>query len=122
MSVKVSIKLEGAKEFADALSRFDREMQTQVQNKMATWAQTVKTEAARLVPVRTGYLRNSIYARSQDWQVQIGAKAAYAAAVEKGTSNRRTRPFIQPAVQKKLPQLERVLREAIEAAKTGAQL
>ncbi|MCW4017363.1 MAG: HK97 gp10 family phage protein [Candidatus Bathyarchaeota archaeon] len=122
MSVSIKMNVKGAKEFSEALNRFDSEAQRQIQNKLAAWAESVKAEASRLVPVRTGYLKNSLYTRVQDWQVQIGARAPYAAAVERGTSNRGARPFLQPAVQKRLPDLERVLREALESAKTGAGL
>jgi HK97 gp10 family phage protein len=120
MSVNVQIKLQGAQEFSEALSHFDRETQRQVQNKLTTWAETVKAEAVRLVPVRSGYLKSSIYARIQEWQVQVGANAPYAATVELGSFNQRARPFLQPALQKKQPELERVLREALENAKVEA--
>jgi phage gpG-like protein len=122
MSVNVQINVQGAKEFSQALGRFDRETLTQVQSKLSAWGESVKTEAVRLVPVRTGRLKGSIYARTQEWQAQVGATAPYAAAVELSSYNRRARPFLQPAIQKKLPDLERVLREALESAKTGAGL
>lgn len=122
MSVNVQINVQGAKEFSQALSRFDRETLTQVQSRLAAWGESVKAEAARLVPVRTGRLKSSIYARTQEWQAQVGATAPYAAAIELGSYSRRARPFLQPALQKNLPDLERVLREALESAKTGAGL
>jgi HK97 gp10 family phage protein len=122
MSVNIQINVQGAKEFSQALSRFDQETLTQLQGKLAAWAESVKAEAVRLVPVRTGRLKTSIYARTQEWQAQVGATAPYAAAIELGSSNRRARPFLQPALQKRLPELERTLRQAIESAKTGAGL
>ncbi|XES76374.1 MAG: HK97-gp10 family putative phage morphogenesis protein [Candidatus Bathyarchaeia archaeon] len=122
MSVNIQISVQGAKEFSQALSRFDQETLTQLQSKLAAWAESVKAEAVRLVPVRTGRLKTSIYARTQEWQAQVGATAPYAAAIELGSSSRRARPFLQPALQKRLPELERTLRQAIESAKTGAGL
>jgi HK97 gp10 family phage protein len=122
MSVDVEIDLAGAEEFSQAMSHFDSEMQTQVQTSMAEWAETVKTEATRLVPVRTGYLRSTIFARTQQWQAEVGAEAGYAAAIEFGTHYAQAKPFIQPALQAHLPELERILLDAVDSAKTEAGL
>lgn len=122
MSVEVQIDLQGAEEFAQAMNRLDTEMQSQVQARMAEWAETVRAEAAILAPVRTGYLRSTIYTRTQQWQAQVGAEAAYAAAVEFGTSHAQAKPFLQPALQQHLPELERVFSEAFDSAKTEANL
>ena len=122
MSVEVDIDVAGAEEFKQATARFDAEMQRQLSEQLAQWAENVKAEAARLVPVRTGYLRSSIYARTQEWQTEIGAEAAYAVYVEFGTCYARARPFIQPAVQAHLPELERVFLAALDLAKAEAGL
>ncbi len=122
MSVTVNINLEGTEEFQQAISRFDTEMQNQVQAKLAGWAETVQKEAERLVPVRTGYLRSTIYVKTRQWQMQVGAEAAYAAAVEFGTRNSRAKPYLTPTVQSRLPELQAVISEALNQAKTEANL
>ena len=122
MSVTVNIELVGAEEFQQALSRFDSAMLNHVQTKLAEWAETVRREAERLVPVRTGYLRSTIYAKSQEWQMEMGAEAAYAAAVEFGTSFTQAKPYLNPAIEARLPELERVLLQALNSAKTEANL
>jgi HK97 gp10 family phage protein len=122
MSINVEIDLAGAEELVQALNRLDSEMQAQVQQRLAEWAETVKIEASRLVSVRTGYLRSTIFARTQQWQAEVGAEAAYAAAVEFGTTRASARPFIQPALQQHLPELERVLLEALDSARTEASV
>ena len=122
MSVEVTLDLAGAEEFRQAIARFDAEMQRQVHEQLAKWAETVKTEATRLVPVRTGYLRSTIYARIQEWNTEVGAEAAYAANVEFGTRHAMAQPFLNPAVQAHLPELERVLVEALNLAKVEAGL
>ena len=122
MSVNVQIDLQGGEEFAQAMNRLDVQMQAQVQAKLAGWAETVKAEAQQIVPVRTGNLRNSIFARTQQWQTEVGAEAAYAAAIELGTFRARARPFLQPALEQHLPELEQVLLEAVDAAKGEAGL
>ncbi len=122
MSVEVQINLVGAEEFARAMSHFDAEMQAKVQTRLAEWAETVKTEAIRLAPVRTGYLRSTIYARTQERQTIVSVEASYAAAVEFGTRYSQAKPFLQPALQEHLPELERFMLEAVDSAKTEAGL
>jgi HK97 gp10 family phage protein len=122
MSVEITLDLAGAEEFKQAIARFDAEMQRQVHEQLAKWAETVKTEATRTVPVRTGYLRSTIFARIQEWNTEVGAEAAYAANVEFGTRYAMAQPFLNPAVQAHLPELERVLVEALNLSKVEAGL
>lgn len=117
MSVSVNVEVVGAEEFAKALNRFDGAMKSRLQQELAGWANAVKSSAERLVPVRTGYLQSTINAKTKDWQVQVSAEASYAAAVEFGTKNSRAQPYLAPAVETHLPNLERVLLDALDSAK-----
>jgi HK97 gp10 family phage protein len=120
MIVEINLDLSGAEEFQQAIAHFDADMQKRVQEQLARWAETVTAEARRLVPVRTGYLRSTIYARTQAWIAEIGAKASYASNVEFGTRYAAAKPFLNPAVQVRLPELEQMLLEALDLAKTEA--
>jgi len=122
MSVTINVNVSGVEEFTNAIERFDSAMRSRVQKQLAGWGESVKADAERLVPVRTGYLQSTIYAKSQQWQIEVGAQASYAAAVEFGTKNAQAKPFLQPAVETYLPSLERVLLDAVESAKLEAQL
>jgi len=122
MSVEINLDLAGAEEFKQAIERFNIQMQKQVHGQLANWAETVKAEAQRLVPMRTGYLRSTIYARVQEWNLDFGADAAYAANVEFGTRRAQAKPFLNPAVQAHLPELERLVLNALDLAKTEAGL
>jgi HK97 gp10 family phage protein len=122
MSVEITLDVAGAAEFKQAIARFDVELQRQVHGQLVKWAESVKTEAKRLVPVRTGYLRSTIFARIQEWNAEVGAEAAYAANVEFGTRYAMAQPFLEPAVQARLPELERVLIEALNLAKVEVGL
>ncbi len=117
MSVEVNLNLEGIEEFRQAMERFDAAMQKQVQRQLAEWASNVRAEAMRLVPVQTGYLQSTIYARVHEWTTEIGAEAAYATFVEFGTRFARAKPFLYPAVQQCLPELERIVLDALDMAK-----
>ena len=97
-------------------------MQREVHSFLASWAADVKAEAMRLVPVRTGYLRSTIYAKIQEWVAEIGADATYALFVELGTKYMQAHPYLYPAIQQYLPQLETIVTAAIEQAKAEAGL
>ncbi len=114
--------VEGIEEFKTAIERFDGGMQRQVHVFLASWAADVKGEAMRLVPVRTGHLRSTIYAEIKEWIVEIGAEAAYALFVELGTRRMRAQPYLYPAIQEHLPRLKQIICEAIDAAKAEAGL
>ena len=76
----------------------------------------------RTVPVRTGYLQSTIYAKVHEWIINIGADATYALFVELGTKYMQAHPYLYPAIQKYLPQLESDVIAAIEQAKVEAGL
>lgn len=120
MSVEVNIIVEGVEEFKAAMQRLDSSMQKHVHRQLASWAEDVKASAKQLVPVRTGNLRSSVYAKIEEWVAKIGSEATYASFVEFGTRYMQARPYLFPAVQEHLPRLELVICEAIDAAKAEA--
>ena len=122
MAVEVTCNLEGVEEFKKALEKLDSAMQRQIREQLAKWAVNVKDAAKQLAPVRTGYLRSSLYAEIQGWTAKIGAEVSYAGFVEFGTRYMQARPYIYPALQKHLPQLEQIILEALDAAKREAGL
>lgn len=66
-------------------------------------ADEIVGEAKRLVPVRTGRLRNSIGIEEiRKLSIVIAATAPYAGIVEFGTSRMVARPYMRPAIQKNL--------------------
>ena len=118
MSVKISVN--GVSEFQVAIDKLDEGLQAKVFECLAAWAASVKEEAMRLVPVKTGYLRSTIYATVQGWVATIGASATYAIFVEMGTRRMAAEPYLWPAVYGALPELESLIVEAIEQAKVEA--
>ena len=104
------------------MSKFDSGMQRNVHQYLASLAADIKAEAMHLVPVRTGYLRSTIYARIQEWIAKIGADATYALFVEFGTKNMQAQPYLWSAIQEYLPQLENIICQAIDAARAEANL
>jgi HK97 gp10 family phage protein len=118
----VICEVEGVEEFKAAMERFDSGMQNHVYRQLASWASNVKALAQQHAPVRTGYLRGSIYAKIHEWVAEIGVEATYALYVEFGTRYMQARPYLFPAIQEYLPELERIILEALDAAKAEAGL
>ena len=102
--------------------KFDAELQQEVIRFLLSWAADVKALARQLVPVKSGKLRESIYVTVKDWLVSVGADATYAYFVEAGTKYMAARPYLYPAIQAYLPQLEQMILAAIDAAKAEANL
>lgn len=122
MAVEITCDVQGVEEFQIAMQKFDSGMQRQVYRYLHGWASDVKAAAMRNAPVRTGHLRSSIYARIKDWVAEIGVDVTYALFVELGTRHMRAQPFLYPAIQEYLPQLEAIILEALDAAKSEAGL
>ena len=101
---------------------FDLQVQEKVRAWLNDWAKRIRDQAERNAPSRTGYLRSTIYAAVKDWVAEIGAEASYSCFVEFGTRYMRARPFLYPALQQFLPELEANIIRAIEQAKAEAGL
>jgi HK97 gp10 family phage protein len=112
--------VDGVEEFKVAMQSFDSGLQRHVHRQLVSWAADVKALAKQIVPVRTGHLRSSIYAKISEWVAEIGAEAAYALFVELGTRYMQAKPYLYPAIQEYLPRLEQIICEAIDQAKAEA--
>jgi len=104
------------------MQKFDSGIQREVHSFLASWAADVKAQAAKNAPMVTGYLRSTIYAKVKEWVVDVGADAAYAFFVELGTKYMQAQPYLYPAIQQYLPELETVIVSAIEQARAEAGL
>ena len=104
------------------MQKFDSGMQREVHSFLASWAADVKAQAVKNAPMVTGYLRSTIYAKVKEWVVDLGADAAYALFIELGTKYMQAQPYLYPAIQQYLPELEAVIVSAIEQAKAEAGL
>ena len=104
------------------MQKFDSGMQREVHSFLASWGADVKAQAVKNAPMVTGYLRSTIYAKVKEWVVDLGADAAYALFIELGTKYMQAQPYLYPAIQQYLPELEAVIVSAIEQAKAEAGL
>ena len=122
MAVEITCDIDGVEEFQAAMEQFDSGMQRWVHSQLSSWVADVKALAKKLVPVRTGYLRGTIYARVQEWVAVVGADAPYALYMEFGTRYMQARPYLYPAIERHLPRLENIIVEALEQAASEAGL
>jgi len=76
-------------------------------------AESIKETAQRIAPVRTGYLRSTIFTEAAEWTVKVGASAPYAAYVEYGTRFMQGRRFLSQAVEMHRLQLVNIVDEAV---------
>ena len=58
----------------------------------------IERHALRLVPVDTGRLKGSIYAKTGKNSITIGSDTEYDKFVEFGTVRMRAQPFLRPAI------------------------
>lgn len=114
--VELNVKIDGISELQARLRQLDNGMKEQVRYALAFEGESIKTTAQSLCPVRTGYLRSTIYAQIEDWTLKIGASAHYAAYVEFGTRFMRARRFLARALELRLQSLVNAVHRAIDRA------
>jgi HK97 gp10 family phage protein len=96
----VKVEWRGLEELVDTLSLAPHNIAEAETAGLSYWCKVFEKGARDLAPVRTGYLRSTIYSQlSSAHQAEAGATAPYAGFVEYGTRRRNVRPFIRPAVE-----------------------
>jgi len=113
MSVEMGVQFEGRDEFRLKMERMDASMKARVQQRLQELAESIKETAQRIVPVRTGYLRSTIFTETAEWTVKVGASAPYAAYVEFGTRFMPGRRFLSRAVETHHLQLVNIVGQAV---------
>lgn len=113
MSVEMEIHVNGLPELREKLNRLDDSMKLRVHDAMQFEADGMKNIARARCPVRTGHLRDSIYARVKDWVLELGATASYAIYQELGTRYISPREFLKNAVWLRMQSLVNRINRAI---------
>jgi HK97 gp10 family phage protein len=113
MSVDMEMHIDGLPALREKLKRLDEGMKRNVQDAMRFEAEAMKNTAKARCPVRTGRLRDSIYAKVRDWILQLGATAPYAIYQELGTRYIRPRQFLKNAVWLRMQSLVNRINHAI---------
>jgi len=121
MSIEFGMNVEGIEKLRRALDRLPPLMHTSVNRALDRVGADIHMDARRMCPVRTGFLRDSIYHKVEDWVLTVGARASYVEYVELGTRYTEPRYFLTEAFHLNFPNLERVLKWALDAALKAAR-
>lgn len=116
MSVDMEIHVDGLPELQEKLNRLDDGMKGHVHEAMQFEVEAMKNIARARCPVRTGRLRDSIFAKVRDWILELGATAPYAVYQELGTRYIRPRAFLKNAVTLRMQSLVNRINRAIDQA------
>ena len=122
MSLSYSFEVSGVEEFTLAMDVFSEEIRSQVREVFHELGANMKEFARAIVPVRTGYLQSTIYYRTVEWEITVGARALYAGYVEYGTRYMASQAYLGPAFDFYEPQVVALMVYAIEEAKLAAGL
>ena len=88
-------------------------LQTQMQNVLDQNGSEIVSYAQSIVPVHTGFLRDSIQYHVEGTVLYVLAAAYYAKYVEYGTRHMKAEPYMRPALDNQLPQLRADLAAAV---------
>jgi len=116
LSIEFGMNVEGIEEVQAAFDRLPALMHMAVRRSLGRVGVDIHMAAFRMCPVRTGFLRSTIYHRVEDWILKVGAWAPYAYMVEFGTSRTPPRYFLTEAFQLIWQKLRQVLAWAWDAA------
>ena len=112
----MEMHIDGVADLRRKLNQLDDGMKIKVHEAMQFEADAMKNIARARCPVRTGRLRDSIYAKVKDWILQLGATAPYAIFQELGTRYIRPRKFLKNAVSLRIQSLINRINRAIKGA------
>lgn len=97
--------------FAGDLSTASRGAQKRAMQAVRKAAHDIQAHAQDRAPVDTGHLRGSITIADMGTAVEIGPTAHYGGYVELGTRRMAPQPYLGPAADRVLPELEKAIAE-----------
>jgi len=116
MSIEVELEEKGIEELKTKMERLDYNMRRNVHQQLRKLGVDMKNMARQIVPVNTGRLRASIYAKVQEWMLKVGATAPYAVFVEFGTRYMRAHRFLSQTIETYRPRLMEIIKRGIDNA------
>jgi HK97 gp10 family phage protein len=91
------------------LNRLSSQLSSGVKTALEAGGKAGLSHAQSVVPVRTGFLRSTLYADVQGTSLELGGRADYTAAVEFGTIRMPARPFIRPGAEVAVREVQNTL-------------
>ena len=96
-----------ARAFLSSLDDYQEDVLEGLQKDIEKAALTLEKNAKQNCPVDTGKLRASISTEVGNLEAEVGTNVEYALYVEFGTSKQSAQPFMRPALDKAITQLNR---------------
>ena len=96
-----------ARAFLDSLDKYQENVLERLQKDIEKAALTLERNAKQKCPVDTGKLRASITTEVGNLEAEVGTNVEYAPYVEFGTSEQSAQPFMRPALDKAITQLNK---------------
>ena len=96
-----------ARAFLASLDEYQEDVLEGLQQNIEKAALTLEKNAKQNCPVDTGKLRASITTEVGKLEAEVGTNVEYALCVEFGTSKQKAQPFMRPALDKAITQLNK---------------
>ena len=96
-----------ARAFLSSLDDYLEDVLEGLQQDIEKAALTLERNAKQKCPVDTGKLRASITTEVGNLEAEVGTNVEYAPCVEFGTSKQKAQPFMRPALDKAITQLNK---------------
>ena len=110
MAVQIDCDISGVDELQRKMELLDTKLQADIHERLQAEANLIKATAQSYAPVRTGFLRSTIYVVVTGlMHVKIGAWAFYAKYQEFGTRRTRGVHFLSRAFQEHWPRLRQAI-------------
>jgi HK97 gp10 family phage protein len=113
LSVELQVDLVGS-DFRQQMEHVDASIKACVQERLEEIAESIRETAQRLAPVRTGYLRSTVFTEAlTEWTVKVGARAPYASYMEYGTRYITGHHFLSNAIEQHRIQFADMISQAV---------
>jgi len=121
----MQIEILGLKELEDKLSNLEGKLSSVLDEALDAIAEKIRDDAKNFAPVDTGALRKSIRTEKKKLKVSVvagdggvinprtGREVDYAGYVEFGTSRMSPQPYMQPALEKNLNEISRIVKDKV---------
>lgn len=113
---QISIELRNIEEFRDTLSHVSTMLQIEIIEALEISGKFIEVDAKEMAPVKTGFMRSTIYTQVKNFVLYVGAWCYYARFQEYGTRYIKAVRFLGRAVQRRWPMIKDILHRAVRLA------
>lgn len=115
-AIEFGMNVEGIEELQRAFDNLPELMHRNVEYALDRVGEDIHMDAFRMCPVKTGYMRSTIYHKVEHWILTVGVRAPYASFQEFGTRYIQPRYFLTEAFHLNFPNLKHTLDRFVDTA------